>query len=213
MTKARVLLVHENVRSARFIQHLLEEAGHDVEWRPSLTPALLRSGEIPNAVVFDLHFLDQEDQASLRLMCEHLRWKAVPVLVTAAVLPRRPASFSRALARMTSCYVPCVRWMVRNCSFGSTRCSALPNRTNRALAGPCARWATVKATHLTCRHRNIGERRRFSAWCRGNSGPASAIVPANGALRCGIRLCRDGARSLYGCGPFGRRLLRDSALV
>jgi DNA-binding NtrC family response regulator len=89
MTKARVLLVHENVRSARFIQHLLEDAGHAVEWRPSLTPTLLRSGEIPDAVVFDLHFLDQEDQACLRSMCEHLRWKAVPVLVTAAVLPRQ----------------------------------------------------------------------------------------------------------------------------
>lgn len=89
MTKRRILLVHENVRSARFIQHVLEEAGHAVEWRPSLTPALLRSGAIPDAVVFDLHFLDQEDQASLRSMCQHLRWKAVPVLVTAAVLPRQ----------------------------------------------------------------------------------------------------------------------------
>jgi DNA-binding NtrC family response regulator len=89
MTKERVLLVHENVHSARFLQHLLEEAGHVVEWRPSLTPTLLRSGAIPDAVIFDLHFLDQEDQASLRSMCEHPRWKTVPVLVTAAVLSRQ----------------------------------------------------------------------------------------------------------------------------
>jgi DNA-binding NtrC family response regulator len=89
MTQGRVLLVHENVRSARFIQHLLEKAGYAVKWRPSLTPTLLRSGAIPDVVVFDLHFLDQEDQSSLRSMCEHPRWKAVPVLVTAAVLPRQ----------------------------------------------------------------------------------------------------------------------------
>jgi DNA-binding response OmpR family regulator len=89
MTKARILLVHENVRSARFIQHLLEGVGHVVEWRPSLTPTLLRSGAIPDAVVFGLHFLDQEDQANLRSMCGHPRWKTVPVLVTAAVLSRQ----------------------------------------------------------------------------------------------------------------------------
>jgi DNA-binding NtrC family response regulator/DNA-binding response OmpR family regulator len=89
MPKGRVLLIHENVQSARFIQRLLEEAGHAVEWRPSLTPALLRSGAIPEAVVFDLHSLDPEDQASLRSMCEHPRWKAVPVLVTATILPRK----------------------------------------------------------------------------------------------------------------------------
>jgi DNA-binding response OmpR family regulator len=89
MMQGRLLLVHENVRGARFIQHLLEEAGYAVEWRPCLTPTLLRSGAIPDAVVFDLHFLDQEDQAILRSMCEHPRWKAVPVPVTAAVLPRK----------------------------------------------------------------------------------------------------------------------------
>lgn len=88
MPKGHVLLIHENVQSARFIQHVLEEAGHAVEWRPSLTPALLRAGAIPEAVVFDLHSLDPEDQASLRSMCEHSRWKAVPVLVTATILSR-----------------------------------------------------------------------------------------------------------------------------
>jgi DNA-binding NtrC family response regulator len=89
MKKARVLLIHENVRSARFIQYLLEEAGHAVEWRPILAPELLSSFAIPDAVILDLHFLDQEDQASLRSMCEHPRWKTVPVLVTAAVLHRQ----------------------------------------------------------------------------------------------------------------------------
>jgi DNA-binding NtrC family response regulator/DNA-binding response OmpR family regulator len=89
MTKGRVLLIHENVRSARFIQYVLEEAGHAVEWKPFLTPALLRSGTNADAVIFDLHFLDQEDQASLRSMCEHPRWKGVPVLVTAGILHRQ----------------------------------------------------------------------------------------------------------------------------
>ena len=117
MPKGRVLLVHENVQSARFIQHLLEEAGHAVEWRPSLTPALLRSGAIPEAVVFDLHSLDPEDQASLRSMCEHPRWKAVPMLVTATILTGRHGSFSRALARTMSCCVHYARRTARSCSF------------------------------------------------------------------------------------------------
>ena len=89
MPKGRVLLVHENVQSARFIQHLLEEAGHAVDWRPSVTPGLLRSSAVPTAVVFDLHSFDQEDQAGLRSMCEHPRWKAIPVLVTVTILSRQ----------------------------------------------------------------------------------------------------------------------------
>lgn len=89
MTNGRILLIHENVRSARFIQHLLEEADYTVQWRPFVTPTLLRSGTTSDAVIFDLHFLDPEEQASLRSLCEHPRWKGVPVLVTAGILHRQ----------------------------------------------------------------------------------------------------------------------------
>ena len=88
MSTQPVLLIHENVRSARFIQHLLEEAGYAVDWKPHLTPAILRSHAMPHAVILDLHFLDLEDQSKLRSMCEHPRWKSVPVLVTAGILYR-----------------------------------------------------------------------------------------------------------------------------
>jgi hypothetical protein len=67
---------------------MLEKAGHVVEQRPSLTPALSGSGAIPDAVVFDLHFLDQEGQASLRWMCDHLSWKQYRCLSQQLLLSR-----------------------------------------------------------------------------------------------------------------------------
>ena len=84
----RILLVQENIQSARYTRFLLEEAGYVVDWRSAVTPDLLRTESLSDAVLFDVHCLDREELAGQRLMREHPRWRTVPSLV-AAVVPNR----------------------------------------------------------------------------------------------------------------------------
>lgn len=84
----RVLLVQENIQSARYTRILLEEAGYLVDWRPAMTPDLLRHESLSDAVLFDFHCLDREALAGQQMMRVHPRWRSVPSLVVASINDR-----------------------------------------------------------------------------------------------------------------------------
>ncbi len=84
----RILLVQENIQSARYTRFLLEEAGYLVDWRPTVTPEMLRTESPSDAVLFDFHFLDGGELSGQRMMREHPGWRAVPLLVAASVSDR-----------------------------------------------------------------------------------------------------------------------------
>ncbi len=93
----RILLVQENIQSARYTRFLLEEAGYLVDWRPAITTDLLGTESLSDAVFFDFHCLDREELAEHRLMREHPRWRAVPSLVAATVCDRKTRLLIRSL--------------------------------------------------------------------------------------------------------------------
>jgi hypothetical protein len=51
MSKRRILLIQENVQSARSMKRLLEEAGYSVDWRPEVTASFLRSGALADSIL------------------------------------------------------------------------------------------------------------------------------------------------------------------
>ncbi len=97
MPQRRILMVQENIQSARYTRFLLEEAGYLVDWRPAMTAALLRAESPSDAVLFDLHFLDREELAAYRMMREHPRWRAVPSVVAANMFDRDTRLLLRSL--------------------------------------------------------------------------------------------------------------------
>ena len=95
MLQRRILLVQENIQSARSTRQLLEEAGYLVVWRPTVTPALLRTEAPSDAVLFDLHSLDDEELASFHSLRAHPRWRAAPTLVMVGKFDRDTRSLQR----------------------------------------------------------------------------------------------------------------------
>lgn len=159
MTKHCILLVEENIHSARYLKQLLEEAGYVVDWAAAVTPDLLSAGLVPDTVVFDLPFLDREDEDSLRSLREHPRWEGVPTLVIAAGLDRearrlllrlgadevmsRPVDGSELLLRLSALLNtsgnPC---LVPSSSQGVTG----PQRQKRASLHQLAQFASTAAS-------------------------------------------------------------------
>ena len=88
LKRSRILLVQENIQSARSTRALLEETGYLVDWRPALTPSMLEADSPSDAVLFDLHFPGEEELASLHCLRADPRWSTVPKLVVASLLDR-----------------------------------------------------------------------------------------------------------------------------
>jgi DNA-binding NtrC family response regulator len=81
-----ILLVLDNLQSARHLSTLLREAGYRVDWQPLNEASIKSVSSRPDLIIFDSQLLDDEDLRVFRVMRERHGWRDIPLLVIATIL-------------------------------------------------------------------------------------------------------------------------------
>ena len=85
MSQDSILLVLDNVQSARHLSCLLRDAGYRVDWQPLSESSIKAISHRPDLIIFDSQLLDDSDLHVFRVMRERHGWHDIPILAIATI--------------------------------------------------------------------------------------------------------------------------------
>ena len=96
MSNEKILLVLDNIQSARHLTAVLEGQGYTAQWQ-ALNDAAAQVAHRPDLIIFDSLLLDEEELRIFNNLRKREGWRDIPILVIATILDGRTRAKIRTL--------------------------------------------------------------------------------------------------------------------